>query len=56
MKQKFEIEKRNSVKSIRYWHFLIESNFKGLRLLLQGNGVIDTDFNWIFGNGHLVIR
>ena len=33
----------------------IEGNFGAFRKLLQGNGVIDQDFNWTFGNGHLVL-
>ena len=33
----------------------IEGNFGALRKLLQGNGVIDSGFNWTFGNGHLVL-
>lgn len=33
----------------------IEGNFRALRRLLQGNGVIDKDFNWTFGTGHLVL-
>ncbi|MES1219031.1 MAG: metallophosphoesterase [Bacteroidota bacterium] len=33
----------------------IEGNFGALRKLLQGNGVIDSGFNWIFGKGHLVL-
>jgi hypothetical protein len=33
----------------------IEGNFAALRKLLQGNGVIDAEFNWTFGNGHLVL-
>ena len=33
----------------------IEGNFRAFRRLLQGNGVIDSDFNWIFGKGHLVL-
>jgi hypothetical protein len=33
----------------------IEGNFKAFRKLLQGNGVIDTAFNWTFGDGHLVL-
>jgi hypothetical protein len=33
----------------------IEGNFKSFRLLLQANGVIDNNFNWIFGEGHLVL-
>lgn len=33
----------------------IEGNFRALRRLLQANGVIDSNFNWIFGEGHLVL-
>ena len=33
----------------------IEGNFGAFRKLLQGNGVIDTSFNWTFGDGHLVL-
>lgn len=33
----------------------IEGNFRAFRRLLQGNGVIDKDFNWIFGKSHLVL-
>ncbi len=33
----------------------IEGNFGAFRKLLQANGVIDADFNWAFGNGHLVL-
>ncbi len=33
----------------------IEGNFAALRKLLQFNQVIDEDFNWKFGNGHLVL-
>ncbi len=56
MKQKFEIEKTEFSKVNKILALSdIESNFKAFRLLLQGNGVIDTDFNWIFGNGHLVL-
>lgn len=33
----------------------IEGNFRAFRRLLQGNGVIDKDFNWTFGTGHLVL-
>ncbi len=32
----------------------IEGNFTGLRKLLQGNGVIDENFNWTFQKSHLV--
>ena len=33
----------------------IEGNFYALQSLLVGNRVIDKDFNWIFGRGHLVL-
>lgn len=33
----------------------IEGNFAALRKLLQGNGVIDKDFNWTFEKNHLVL-
>ncbi len=33
----------------------IEANFKAFRTLLQANGVMDADYNWIFGTGHLVL-
>src|SRR5688500_1528714 len=32
----------------------IEGNFAALRKLLQGNNVIDENFNWVFDKGHLV--
>jgi hypothetical protein len=32
----------------------IEGNFAALRKLLQGNGVIDENFNWTFGKDHVV--
>jgi hypothetical protein len=33
----------------------IESNFKSLRLLLQKAGVIDDQYQWTFGTGHLAL-
>lgn len=33
----------------------IEGSFSAFRKLLQGNRVIDENFNWIFGDGHLVL-
>ncbi|MEO6611352.1 MAG: metallophosphoesterase [Chitinophagaceae bacterium] len=33
----------------------IEGNFKAFRKLLQAGGVIDDNFNWTFGAGHLVL-
>ena len=32
----------------------IEGNFDAFRKLLQANKVVDKNYNWIFGNGHLV--
>ncbi|MDP8314529.1 MAG: metallophosphoesterase [Candidatus Celaenobacter antarcticus] len=34
----------------------IEGNFNALVSLLRGNGIIDENYNWSFGNGHLVIN
>lgn len=33
----------------------IEGNFDVFRKLLLNNGVIDNQFNWTFGNGHLIL-
>jgi hypothetical protein len=33
----------------------IEGNFGAFRKLLKANNVIDNNFNWTFGNGHLVL-
>jgi hypothetical protein len=33
----------------------IEGNFYAFEQLLVGNGVVDEDFNWTFGSGHLVL-
>jgi hypothetical protein len=33
----------------------IEGEFEAMRKLLQGNGVIDKDYNWTYGDGHLVL-
>ncbi|MBK8981603.1 MAG: metallophosphoesterase [Ignavibacteria bacterium] len=33
----------------------IEGNFKGFYLILKGAGVINENFEWTFGNGHLVL-
>ena len=33
----------------------IEGNFAGLRKLLQVSSVIDSSFNWTFGEGHVVL-
>jgi len=34
----------------------IEGNFNALVSLLQGNSIIDENYNWSFGDGHLVIN
>lgn len=33
----------------------IEGEFAAMRKLLQANGVMDNNYNWIFGEGHLVL-
>jgi hypothetical protein len=33
----------------------IEGDFSSFRRLLQAGGVIDSNFNWTFGNGHLLL-
>jgi hypothetical protein len=33
----------------------IEGGFEALRKLLQGNGVVDDNFNWTYGKDHLVL-
>lgn len=33
----------------------IEGNFKGFQMILKGTGVINENYNWIFGKGHLVL-
>lgn len=33
----------------------IEGNFKDFRQILQSSGVIDDNYKWIFGKGHLVL-
>jgi hypothetical protein len=33
----------------------IEGNFRAFRELLQQSGVIDSNYNWTFGDGHLVL-
>lgn len=33
----------------------IEGNFAAFKQLLLAGGIIDADFNWTFGNGHLVL-
>lgn len=33
----------------------IEGNFKALKTMLQGSGVMNEGFNWVYGKGHLVL-
>ena len=33
----------------------IEGNFKGFKSILQGNKIIDKNFNWTFENNHLIL-
>lgn len=33
----------------------IEGNFKAFKMMLLGSKVIDKNFNWTFGNGHIVL-
>lgn len=56
LKQKLSIEKSeyNGVKKMLVLSD-IEGNFDALRKLLQGNGVIDDNFNWTYGKDHLVL-
>jgi hypothetical protein len=56
LKQKLSNEKSeyNGVKKMLVLSD-IEGNFEALRKLLQGNKVIDENFNWTFGKDHLVL-
>jgi len=56
LKQKLSNEKSeyNGVKKMLVLSD-IEGNFEALRKLLQGNQVIDENFNWTFGKDHLVL-
>ena len=55
LKEKHNIEKSeyNGVKKMLVISD-IEGNFEALRKLLQGNHVIDENFNWTFGKDHVV--
>ena len=33
----------------------IEGNFNGFSSFLQNNNIVDSNYNWTFGNGHLVL-
>ena len=56
LKQKLSNEKSeyNGVKKMLVLSD-IEGNFEAMRKLLQGNQVIDENFNWTFGKDHLVL-
>ena len=57
-----QLKKKNEVERSEYKKVTkqiaisdIEGNFGPFRKLLTANGVIDDNFNWTFGNGHLVL-
>ena len=56
LKQKLSDEK-SEYKGIKKMLVIsdIEGNFEALRKLLQGNKVIDENFNWTYGKDHLVL-
>jgi hypothetical protein len=56
LKQKLS-EEKSEYKGIKKMLVIsdIEGNFGAFRKLLQGNGVIDENFNWTFGKDHLVL-
>jgi hypothetical protein len=56
LKQKLS-EEKSEYKGIKKMLVMsdIEGNFGAFRKLLQGNGVIDENFNWTFGKDHLVL-
>lgn len=56
LKKELENEKTEYSKVTRQFVVSdIEGNFGAFRKLLQGNKVIDANFNWTFGTGHLVL-
>ncbi|HEY6062898.1 MAG TPA: metallophosphoesterase [Chitinophagaceae bacterium] len=56
LKKKLQIEKSEYKKVNKQMAISdIEGNFRAFRKLLQANAVIDSDFNWTFGEGHLVL-
>ena len=56
LKDKLE-EEKSVFKSVKKQLILsdIEGNFSAFRKLLQSNGVVNSDLNWTFGDGHLVL-
>lgn len=56
LKEKLQVEKSEYKKVNKQMVISdIEGNFTPFRKLLQANGVIDNNFNWTFGEGHLVL-
>ncbi len=56
LKKKLQVEKSEYKKVNKQMVISdIEGNFRPFRKLLQANGVIDNNFNWIFAEGHLVL-
>lgn len=56
LKKKLQVEKSEYKKITKQFAISdIEGNFGPFRKLLQANGVIDSAFNWTFGEGHLVL-
>lgn len=57
LKQKLQVEPAEFAKPGKLLALSdIEGNFDALRKLLQSNGVMDENYNWIFGNGHVVFN
>ena len=56
LKDKLEVEKNEYGKVEKLFVISdIEGNFGAFRKLLQQGNVIDSNYNWIFGTGHLVL-
>ncbi len=63
-KDSFKFQLKDTLKTESSEHLLqgkmmiisdIEGNFKGFKSILEGNGIIDNNFNWTFGNNQLVL-
>lgn len=56
LKQRLQVEKSEWPRSKKMLVISdLEGNFGAMRKLLTANKVIDQDFNWTFGEGHLVL-
>lgn len=56
LKEKLRVEKFEYAQPARMLVLSdIEGNFEAFKLILRGAKVIDTDFKWTFGTGHLVL-